>query len=301
MPSAQSLEDAGQTRVAAPNWLRKLRTKKFLFISLLIHLLFAGGAAIWIVQVTGHQTKRTFLSVSPNADPSSHVLEHKVQMKRRNAMSAPLAPRRATTIGAAKFVLPALPMMPNSPAHLAASRLSGMGGNGNGLALGGAGRGAGFGNPGGALFVASIGGMKVEARRLAVALDISASVAKYQEGMQSFVKKTFKDSEIATFFSASFKTPRGGNSIGSVVTDFLNSPKQFDSIYVFSDFKTPAHDQEEAWGRLKQAIEAKKVRLYLHVLQEFGSIEKLTPAVKDAINFAKTSGGSVKIGPMPPM
>lgn len=283
---------------AKKGW-RRLLTSRFLIVSLLVHVLFLGGAAIWVVQASRAPARRTFRSLGANPNPSSRALEHKVQLKQRNALSAPPAVKRATTIGRSKFSLPAMPLMPAPPAVAVASRITGMGGPGNGMAFGGAGIATGFANPGGALFMASIGGMKVQARRLAVALDNSASVAKYQSDMQSFVQRTFKDSEVATFFSASFKLPRGGNSIGSVVTDFLNSPKQFDSIYVFSDFKTPAHDQEEAWGHLKGAIEAKKVRLYLHVLQEFGSSEQFTPAVKDAINFAKGTGGSVKIGPMP--
>lgn len=300
MPTGPS-SAAGEGTPAKRNGWRRLLASRFLFVSLLVHLLFLVGAAIWVVQVNRTPPKRTFRSLAVNPGPSNRALEHKVQLKQRNALSAPPAVKRATTIGPSKFALPSMPMMPRTPAIAAASRVTGMGVAGNGLPAGSASVGTGFANPGGALFMASIGGMKVQARRLAVALDNSASVAKYQADMQSFVQRTFKDSEVATFFSASFKTPRGGNSIGSVVTDFLNSPKQFDSIYVFSDFKTPARDQEEAWGRLKQAIGAKKVRLYLHVLQDFGSAEHLTPAVKDALNFANSTGGSVKIGPMPRM
>lgn len=277
-----------------------LLTSRFLFVSVLVHVLLLAGAGIWVVQGNRSVSERTFQRIALRPSAPIPAIEHKVQLKQRHALSAPPSVKRATTLGPAKFALPAMPMAPEQPAvPAAAGRIPGLGGIGNSLPPGSAGIARGFANSAGALFVASIGGLKVQARRLAVALDNSASVAKYQADMQAFVQRTFKDSEVTTFFSASFKTPRGGNSIGSVVTDFLNSPKQFDSIYVFSDFKTPARDQEEAWDRLKQIMEAKKVRLYLHVLHDFGSNPHLTPAVQQAVNFARSSGGSVKIGPMP--
>lgn len=272
---------------------------RFLCISLLVHGLFLAGAGVWVVQVSRSPAKRTFQRTALQPGPSIPAVEHKVQMRQRAALSAPPAVKRALTLGPAKFALPSMPTLPPPPVIPVASRIPGMGGAGTSPVSGGAGAARSLVNSSGEIFAASIGGLKVQARRLAVALDTSASVAKYQADMRSFVQRTFKDSEITTFFSASFKTPRGGNSIGSVVTDFLNSPKQFDSIYVFSDFKTPARDQEEAWERLKQTLEARKVRLYLHVLQDFGANAHLTPAVQQAVNFARSSGGSVKIGPLP--
>lgn len=133
--------DADDEPAPASPRLRRLLSKKFLVLSLLAHLLFAGGAAVWIVQAAHQKSPRTFQSLAPGPSAPSRALEHKVQMKQRRAMSAPVATKRAMTIAPARFVLPAMPLPPRQPAVAAASRLSGMGGNGNSLALAGAGAG----------------------------------------------------------------------------------------------------------------------------------------------------------------
>lgn len=308
MPAEEStLKDAPAPVLPAapaskPGWRGVGFAKKILILSVLVHLLFGVGAAVWIVQTSQDKARPAFRSASSSPSASNHALEHKVQMKRK-AMSAPIAAKRATTTGLAKITLPPMPPMVSQTTSFSPTALtSGMGGVGIGSSLGSGGASTGFGKPGGTMFMASIGGLNVQARQLAVALDISGSVAQYQDGMQKYVTKTFAQSEVGTFSSAAFSnsTNRKG-SIGTVLLGFLNSPKKFDSIYVFSDFGEINRVEQDALPEIQRLVREKKVRLYLHVLRAPGREGNITPALQTVINFARSTGGNVKIGDMPRM
>lgn len=280
--------------------------RKIFFLTVLAHALCGVGASVWIVQ-TYHQEqpRQEFRSVSSAPGASHQTLEHKVQMKRK-AMSAPVPARRATTTGLAKVALPPMPAMDSllppiiSPAALA----SGMGGVGFGATPGGnsvGNAGAGFAHPGGTMSTVSIGGLNVRAKQLAVVLDISGSVAQYQDAMQKYVAKTFPGSEVGTFSFAAFSNTHGrSGSIGTVMLGFLNSPKKFDAIYVFSDFDE-THGEQDAAAQIQQLIRDKKVRLYLHILREPGKEPRINDVLQGMGAFARSTGGNVKIGIMPRM
>ena len=130
------VEETGE--VAAPRtvaarrslWAR-LRNSRFLFISILLHVLFGIGAAIYVVQVYSPQRKLTFKGGPPSPNHSERSLEHKVQMaKKQSTMSAP-AIKRIITTGIAKVTLPAMPAMPKMDA--APTKMAGVGGAGIGL------------------------------------------------------------------------------------------------------------------------------------------------------------------------
>ncbi len=292
------MEDESSPAVKRPAKRWRWLSNRFLILSLAVHFLFAGGATIWIVQTIHPHGRRMFRSLGAQANPVAGILQHKVQLKQRSAMSAPVAVRHATTIGPSKFVLPAMPIMP--PAAVAPSlRLTGMGGAGVGKAFGGPAAPAGFANAGGAVFMASVGGLNIQARRLAVALDVSGSVAQYREALQTYVEKTFEGCEVTTFTWAAFsQKPKTTESIGSEILAFLGSPKNFDSIYVFSDFGETTPARQTVWEEIKKLMRAKKVRLYLHVLRDPGEEGKINPTLREVIAFAESTGGKVKIGGM---
>jgi hypothetical protein len=281
-----------------PGGFRRFLRGRFLIVSIALHMLFGGIATLWVVQTMHANRKLTFKGGPPSPNPSTRALEHQVQMaKKQNTMSAPAMPKRITTAGLAKVTLPDMPAMPTLT-DMKPTKIAGMGGTGVGLGVGGFGRGGGAGGGGGGMFMSSIGGMKVRAQKLAVALDVSGSVKEYQTEMHEYVKSTFKGSEVAEFKSAGFY-PGGGKgiSMGQVVLDFLKSPKHFDTIYIFSDFGE-TKDEQSQWAEVQTLIKAQKVRLYLHVLREPGKEKKINPVLADVIDFAKKSGGDVKVGPM---
>lgn len=281
---------------------RRWLASRFLCVSVLVHVLFLAGAGIWVVQMNRSPPKRAFRSLAVPPDPSTHALEYKVQLKRRHALSALPEVKRATAVGPSRFALPPMPMMPRQPALAAANRVPGTGGGGMTVGSGAPRAGVGLANPGIALFMAPIGGLNVQARQLAVALDVSGSVRQYREALESYVSRTFKGSQVGTFTWAGFKnTPSRTGSIGTVVLGFLRSPTPFDAIYIFSDFGETNASLQDAWAEVQKLTREKKVRLYLHVLREPGKETQLKPALAQVIAFARNSGGSVKIGAMPQM
>jgi von Willebrand factor type A domain-containing protein len=76
-----------------------------------LHLLFGGGAAIWVVSKYSASRKLTFNAGPKSPNPSERALEHRVQLqKKMDSVSAPPAvPKRALTTGMAKVVLPPMP------------------------------------------------------------------------------------------------------------------------------------------------------------------------------------------------
>lgn len=112
---------------------RRLTEKRFLFISVVAHLLLGIIAAIFVVQSITAKRKLTFTSSPPSPNPSQRALEHKVTMaKKQNTMSAPAQAKRITSTGLAKVSLPDMPAI-SSSTDFNAGKMAGMGGTGVGL------------------------------------------------------------------------------------------------------------------------------------------------------------------------
>lgn len=121
--------------VAAPArrslWAR-LRNSRFLFISIVVHVLFGIGAAVYVVQTFSPKRKLTFKGGPPSPNHSERALEHKVSLaKKQSTMSAPAVNKRILTTGISKVTLPEMPAMPKLDA--APSRMAGVGGAGFGM------------------------------------------------------------------------------------------------------------------------------------------------------------------------
>ena len=115
---------------AAP--VKKARTwlKPALLGSVLIHLVFAGGAGVYVVSRYTAERKLTFQGGPKSPNPSERALQHRVQVeKRMQAQSQPAAvPKRVLTTGLAKVTLPEMPdlPMPNTAANV--PKMAGSGG-----------------------------------------------------------------------------------------------------------------------------------------------------------------------------
>jgi hypothetical protein len=108
-------------------WSVKRTGGRFLIVSIAIHLLFAVGAAYFVVQRYQASRKLTFKGGPPSPNPSTRLIEHKVQMaKKQSTMSAPAATKRITTTGMSKVTLPEMPAMPKTAAP--PTKLAGAGG-----------------------------------------------------------------------------------------------------------------------------------------------------------------------------
>src|SRR5437016_9634121 len=100
--SKQSAGAADPLLVRRTLWAR-IRNSRFLFVSIIVHLLFGLGAAIYVVQVYSPQRKLTFRGGPPSPNHSERAIEHKVQLaKKQSTMSAPPINKRILTTGIAK-------------------------------------------------------------------------------------------------------------------------------------------------------------------------------------------------------
>ena len=89
---------------------QRVANSRFLFISILVHLVFALGATAYVVQTIVAKRKLTFISAPPSPNPNTRALEHQVQMaKKQQTMSAPAMPKRIVSTGLAKVSLPEMP------------------------------------------------------------------------------------------------------------------------------------------------------------------------------------------------
>jgi len=118
-----------QTPPTAPDPLfhrirKRVTSGKFLFVSILIHILFALVAVVLVVQVIRTKPKLNFTSVRPteNKQPEKHI-----KMQKEKAMSAPAPVKRILTTGPSTLALPDIPAMPASqPTEM--TTMPGMGG-----------------------------------------------------------------------------------------------------------------------------------------------------------------------------
>jgi hypothetical protein len=129
-------------------WAR-IFVRKFLFISVVVHLIFGIGAACFVVQKIQTKRKVTFQGGPPSTNPSKRALEHKVSMaQKKKTGGAPPQAKRIVSAGLAKVSLPDLPSV-SSPTSVT-GMTAGMGGAGFGTGVGfGSGIGGGMGGASG--------------------------------------------------------------------------------------------------------------------------------------------------------
>jgi hypothetical protein len=155
-----------------------LIASKFLFISIIAHLLFGAGATVFIVQRIQAKRKVSFQSGPPSASPKKRALEHKVSMaQKKKTGGAPPQAKRIVSTGIAKVSMPEMPSMP-SASNVVPGMMAGMGGAGFGAGMGfgsgmGSGMGGGVGGGGGINFF----GLRTSAKRIAFLLDYSGSMS----------------------------------------------------------------------------------------------------------------------------
>ncbi len=155
----------------------KLAASKFLFISIIAHLLFGMGATYYVVQRIQAKRKITFQSGPPSTNPSNRALEHKVSMaQKKKTGGAPPQAKRIVSTGIAKVSLPDLPTIPTA-STVVPGMMAGLGGAGFGTGMGfGSGAGSGMGGGGGGgLSNINFFGMRSQARSILFVLDSSQS------------------------------------------------------------------------------------------------------------------------------
>jgi hypothetical protein len=154
------------TTTSAPqksSFARRLLTRKFLLVSILVHVLFGLGATAYIVQRIQAKRKVTFQGGPPTVNASKRALEHKVAMaQKKKTGGAPPQAKRIVSAGMAQIALPEMPSMPTA-STVVPGMMSGLGGAGFGTGMGfgsgmGSGMGGGTGTGGGGLTMFGVRG-----------------------------------------------------------------------------------------------------------------------------------------------
>ena len=195
----------------------KLMASKFLFVSIVVHLLFGVGATYFIVQRISAKRKVTFQGGPPSANPSKRALEHKVSMaQKKKTGGAPPQAKRIVSTGIAKVALPDLPTI-TSANNVVPGMMAGMGGAGFGAGTGfGSGMGSGMGGGGGGgMSNFNFFGMRSQAKSILFVLDSSQSNVSgggkspetYRE-LEKEVFKTLKALNPATRFGVILYAPK---------------------------------------------------------------------------------------------
>ena len=189
-----------------PSLWKRLTTRRFLFISIALHVVFGLVAAGLVVQTITAKRKLTFTAAPPSANPGQKALEHKVQVaKKQNSMSAPMSSKRIATTGLSKVSLPEMPAMPSSDA---VAGMSGVGGPGFGAgpSFGAIGSGGGGGpvplfglkNPGGGALAGTFYDLKQDRKKKPTGMDEN----KYREAADLFVKSGWSTNRLDDYYEA---------------------------------------------------------------------------------------------------
>ena len=165
----------------------KLVASKFLFVSIVVHLLFGVGATYYVVQRIQAKRKVSFQSGPPSVNPSKRALEHKVSMaQKKKTGGAPPQAKRIVSAGIAKVALPDLPTI-SSANNVVPGMMAGMGGAGFGAGTGfGAGMGSGMGGGGGGGTGFSFFGFRGVAQSIVFVIDISGSMVQGNKDRNSY-------------------------------------------------------------------------------------------------------------------
>ncbi len=156
-----------------PTIWQKLLTRKFLFVSILVHILLAIAATFYVIK-SETVTRKKFMAPGAGADAAKQGAEHKVSLGRKQStMSAPDQAKRVTTTSAlAKVALPEMPELPTATTDVFANRAIGLGGSGNAFGATGTPGGGGSGGGSGINFF----GLRTRAKSIIFLVDVSDSM-----------------------------------------------------------------------------------------------------------------------------
>lgn len=156
-----------------PTLWDKIVRRKWLFGSILFHIILAIITTFWVIQ-NDSITRKKFMKPAGSADAARQGTEHKVSLGRKQStMSAPEQAKRVTTNSAfAKVALPEMPELPTATTEVFANRALGFGGAGEAFgATGSAGGGGGGGGSGINFF-----GLRTRAKSIVILMDCSDSM-----------------------------------------------------------------------------------------------------------------------------
>ena len=156
-----------------PTLWQKILQRRWLWGSIVFHILLGIVATIWIVK-NETTTRKKFMKPGGAAEAARQGSEHKISLGRKQStMSAPEQAKRVTTNSAfASVALPEMPEMPTTTTDVFANRAIGVGGAGNAFGATGTPGGGGGGGGSGINFF----GLRMRAKSIVIVVDVSDSM-----------------------------------------------------------------------------------------------------------------------------
>ncbi len=202
-----------------------------LSLSLGIHALILLGGGFWVVSQVMLDQEVDFLPGGTQKGlEASQALEHKIQQKKNPWLRKPVPMRKIAAVGSISDIVlpdevPDLLDLPSSNDLLSASKLGGAG-----LGGGGFGKGMGLGAKSGMVFQPlSMFGREIKAKRLALVLDVSSSMAPYLPRVIEEVDKVAKGSVIILFPGCGLDSPPPRGIPGKEI--FRTSGQEFERFW----------------------------------------------------------------------
>jgi hypothetical protein len=202
-----------------------------LSISLGIHALILGVGGFLVVNSVLLETEVDFLpGGTQQGQQASQELQHKVQQKKQPWIKKPVPMRKiATANSISEIVLPDevpdLLDLPSSNDMLSSNKLGGAG-----LGGGGFGKGMGLGAKGGMVFQPlSMFGREIKAKKLALVLDVSSSMAPYLPRVIEEVDKVARGSIVILFPGCGLEAPPAGGVSGDEI--YRTSGAEFERFW----------------------------------------------------------------------
>ncbi|MDZ4287396.1 MAG: hypothetical protein U0984_05535 [Prosthecobacter sp.] len=191
-----------------------------LTLSVGVHLLLLAGATLYVVnQALDPQIDFLPGGGTVQGETASQDLEHKIQQKKSPWLKKSMPVRRLAALDkVSDMVLPdTVPDVLDLPKS--SDPLSGKLGAGMGLAGagGGFGKGMGLGSRSGMVFQPfSMFGMEIKAKRLALVLDVSASMAPHLPRVIAELDKVARGSVVVLFYGCGLEPPPPGKPLEGV-------------------------------------------------------------------------------------
>ncbi|MBV6498123.1 MAG: hypothetical protein CJBNEKGG_00337 [Prosthecobacter sp.] len=202
-----------------------------LSLSLGIHALILGVGGFMVVSQVMLDRQVDFLpGGSQQGQQASEALEHKIQQKKNPWLKKAMPMRKIAAIGSISDIIlpdevPDLLDLPSSNDLLSSSKLGGAG-----LGGGGFGKGMGLGAKDGMVFQPlSMFGREIKAKRLALVLDVSSSMAPFLPRVIEEVDKVAKGSVIVLYPGCGLDSPPNKGLTGKEI--YRTSGPEFERFW----------------------------------------------------------------------
>ncbi|WP_133795957.1 hypothetical protein [Prosthecobacter fusiformis] len=232
--TSSAAKEASPPSVPPGPWMEKWQRwgGQALSLSVGIHALLLIGGATFVVNQIREPQVDFIPGGSQQGAAASQALEHKIQQKKSPWLKKAMPARKLAAVGSISDIVlpdevPDLMDLPQSRDLSGGKLTAGMGLGGAG---GGFGKSMGLGSQSGMVFQPfSMFGMEIKAKRLALILDVSTSMAPHLPRVIAEVDRMSKGSIVILYFGCGIESPPPGGLDGDEV--YSTSSVEFEKFW----------------------------------------------------------------------